>query len=48
MCPKGERVNDSEIQLIFLTSMKNLEEHIAGGINISFKHIKSRGNLSVS
>lgn len=48
MCPKGETVNASEIQLIFLTSTKNLEEHIAGGINIFFKHIKSSGNLSVS
>lgn len=48
VCPKGETVNASELQLILLASMKNLEEHIAGGINPFFKHIKTRGNLSVS
>lgn len=48
MCPKGETVNASEIQLILLASMKNLEEHIAGGTNIFFKHIKTKGSLLVS
>lgn len=48
MCPKRKRVNASEIQLMLLASMKNLEKHIAGGINIFFKRIKTRGNLTVS